>query len=182
AEQLFQQAALDHVGVHHHAALIERADREQALAQLLGDLADRVVAPLALAHIDGVARAVRRVGVLVLVIDQDDLVAGLGVCQADAAGVAGILGHPAERAMALQRLVVQGEQVLERLGRQAGNAESHGGLLGNPMLPSMPGGGLSDAPVLALGHETSYGCLMRSILTLCPCGQRFWYRWYLPAA
>jgi hypothetical protein len=57
--------------------------------------------------------------------------------------------------MALQRLVVQGEQVLERLGGQAGNAELHGGLLGFPRLPTMPGGATADAPVLALGHETS---------------------------
>jgi hypothetical protein len=40
----------------------------------------------------------------------------------------------------------------------------------------------ADAPVLAPGHEISYGRLMRSILNIAPVGQRFWYRWYLPAA
>ena len=187
ADHLFQQPPLDHVGIDHHAALVEGADRQQALAQLLGNLADRVVSPLALAHIDGMARAVRRVGILVLVVDQDDLVARLGVGQADAAGIAGVLRYPAHGAVALQRCVVQGEQVLEGLGGQAGNAERHGPLLGFPMLPSVPGGGTCDAPVLARGHEFSYGCLMRSILTIAPktlnsLGQRFWYRWYLPAA
>jgi hypothetical protein len=46
----------------------------------------------------------------------------------------------------------------------------------------MLNGAGGDAPVLALRHEISYGCLMRSIPTIAQTGQRFWYRWYLPAA
>jgi hypothetical protein len=57
--------------------------------------------------------------------------------------------------MAPQFLLAQGEQVLERLGGQAGNAEGHGGLLGNPVRPTMAGRPPGGAPVLVLARQIS---------------------------
>ena len=62
-----------------------------------------------------------------LVVDEDQFVALLGVRKADAAGIAGIarVRGPAHRALRGEFGVGQGEQMGETLGRQANNPKAH---------------------------------------------------------
>ena len=75
------------------------------------------------------ARAIGRVGRLVLVMDQHHLVAGLGVGQADAAGIAAGIGDASNRAAGLELLVGKREEAGEGFGRQADDAKGHGSVL-----------------------------------------------------
>src|SRR5690606_41385475 len=80
----------------------------------------------ALAHEDRVAGAVRRVGRLVHVVDQEQRLARLGVAHPDAVRQARVgSGDPALRAMPGQRCVGQAEQRLEGFRGETGNAVVH---------------------------------------------------------
>jgi hypothetical protein len=79
------------------------------------------------AHEDRVRRAVRRVGRLVHVVEQQHGFAGRRVAQLDPVGKADRrVDRAAPRAVRGERGVGQAEERLERRGREAEDAEGHG--------------------------------------------------------
>jgi len=61
----------------HHGAGIKGAHRKHARAKLIGDRVDRVEGLVARAHIDGEAHPVGRIHGVMLMVDQNELVAGI---------------------------------------------------------------------------------------------------------
>jgi hypothetical protein len=101
----FKLAAFGQFPAGHHAASVEAADRERARAQLLRHRVAGIECLFTLAHVNGKAHAVRRGDRMVLVIDENQLVARLGVGETDPAGIARLVGNPTHRTMFLERPV-----------------------------------------------------------------------------
>jgi hypothetical protein len=69
--------AIDKLEADHHAVAVERAHRERSLAQLLRHAVNGIESLLASAHEDGKPHPLGRLDRVVLVVEQDQLVAGL---------------------------------------------------------------------------------------------------------
>jgi len=73
----FQLFPTDQLGPDHHGIGVESAYREHALAQLLRHFVDGVECLVAFADENGKAHPVGRADSVVLIVDQDQLVAGI---------------------------------------------------------------------------------------------------------
>jgi phospholipase C len=125
-DQRPRRLALAHVGVDHHVPRVEGAHRDEARRHHLGHRVDRVVRAVGdLAHVDRVARPVRRVRRLVRVVEEQQLLAGLGVRHAHPARHARIVGDDAHGAERGEGVVGEVEQRLERLGIEPEDAKGH---------------------------------------------------------
>ena len=125
----------------HHAGRVETSQRQDAAAHHLRRLSGRGRrGGHARPHVDRVSRAERAMGGLVLVVEEQHLLADWRVGQADAAGEAGLTVHaPTHRAQPLKRVIVELEQVGEGFVRQGADLEGHGRApLGSPALPARP--------------------------------------------
>src|ERR1700676_954318 len=120
-------APLHQLPAEHHCIPVERTKGELAHAQLLRHLIDGIIGLLALADVDCKTHAVRRMDGMVLVIDEQKLVAFPRIRQTDAAGVARCpaVGDSPDGSLERQLFVRQIEEMGELLGWQASDAEGH---------------------------------------------------------
>src|ERR1700731_113294 len=117
--------AFDEFPASYHPTGIEATYRQRSVAQLVCARVDRVECLLAFAYVDCAAHPVRRGDRMVLVINQDQFIACFGVGEADAAGVARLVGNSPDRAAFLERPVRHSKQRSEWLGRQTLDTKVH---------------------------------------------------------
>ena len=108
----------------HHAAVVEGSRGQHALAKLVRDLVDAIVGFVALAQEYRVAHAIGRGERMMLVVDQQQLFASLGVREADATGRR-MVGDGPDAADRGEFGVVEFEQRSKRLGGKAKNTKDH---------------------------------------------------------
>lgn len=75
--RVFDFRAVDQFMADQHRIGVECAHGQRSLAQLVGDVVDGIESFVAFAHVNGKAHPVGRVGRMVLVIEQDELVTRL---------------------------------------------------------------------------------------------------------
>ncbi len=105
--------AIDEIGVEHETSGIEGTQAKRPYTQHFGYFADAIIRfERALAHEDRMTCTVRRVGVLVNVIEQESPLAWLEIAQLDAVRKAGLgVCDIADNALSLEFGVAQAEEV-----------------------------------------------------------------------
>jgi hypothetical protein len=88
-------------------------------AQLLRHLVDGIVRFFPSAHVDGESHAVRGIDAMVLMVNEQELVAFARIGQADSTGIAGLssVGSSANRALPREFFIGKLEQMVELLCR-----------------------------------------------------------------
>jgi hypothetical protein len=139
-------------GAHHHPVAIEGAQGDCPAGKTGGQHVRRQACFYGVhAHIDSVARAIRAVRRLMLEINQQQLVAGFGVLEANAAWKARLcIGYDAHGAPHGERLMLQIEQWGENVGGQGDDLETHGMA---PLAAMILHADAALHPILALGVE-----------------------------
>lgn len=118
--------AFGDVGLDHHVLRVEGARRDEARRDDVGHGTDRLEGVVGdAAHVDRVRRTVRRVRRLVLVVEEQQLLAEAGVRHAHAAWHARVVGDDAPDAALLQLGIGEIEQGAKGLGRKPGDAKRH---------------------------------------------------------
>jgi hypothetical protein len=112
---------------HNHSVIIEGPQREDSKSEELGHLIDSRSGLLdALADKNRVAGTIGRGGILMRVIDENQLVTDIGVGEADAAGETRFSGRSAaNREMTGKFIVLQSEKRCELLMSESADLKAH---------------------------------------------------------
>ena len=120
----FEVSALDDLPARHHPRGIKAAHGQRALTELVRYLVNGIERFFAATSLDGKPHTVGRGHGVMLVVDEDQFVAGPGVGQADAARPRTV-GDPPNGTMRGKLGFGYGKKMIELAGLQPANAKIH---------------------------------------------------------